>query len=236
MTVINILTQAEKFYYYGIKVQDCFDKNLHFTCPRKKSIVLLNFEREEDKMWYWIVMFVLIAGCAVMLAVSFNSIKKTKALAAETGGKRRRSRRDEYDEDDEYDEPPRRRRRQEAEEVPASRPKKKKRRQWKIILEDIDSWDKYTFTFYDTVGIGRGKDGSMYEKYLPVMGDGRISKVHCVIIHRGDKLYLQDEGSRNGTFLNGELIDRPAAIQRDDIIGIGETRLEVQRILRESDE
>ena len=163
-------------------------------------------------MWYWIVMFILIAGSIGMLGVSFSSIKKNKAIAAareESGGRRRR-RRDEEEEEDEYD-------------------------QWKILLEDIDSWDKYTFTFYDTVGIGRGKDGSMYEKYLPIIGDGRVSKLHCAIIHKGDKLYLKDEGSRNGTYLNGERIDRPVVIQRDDIIGIGETRLEVQRILRESE-
>ena len=76
---------------------------------------------------------------------------------------------------------------------------------------------------------------ALYEKYLPIIGDGRVSKLHCAIIHRGDKLYLKDEGSRNGTYLNGERIDRPVVIQRDDIIGIGETRLEVQRILRESE-
>ena len=114
------------------------------------------------------------------------------------------------------------------------RPKRKKRR-WKIILEDIDSWEKYSFTFCDSVGIGRGKDGSMYERYLPLTSDGRISKLHCVIIHKNDKLYVKDEDSRNGTYLNGVRIDRPMEIQRDDIIGVGETRLEVQRILRESD-
>ena len=75
----------------------------------------------------------------------------------------------------------------------------------------------------------------MYEKYLPVMEDGRVSKLHCVIIRRGDRLYLRDEGSRNGTYLNGERLDGPAVIQRDDIIGIGETRFEVQSILRESE-
>ena len=185
-------------------------------------------------MWYWLVMIVLIAGSAAMLAVSFGSIKKNKALAA-AGGGRRRVRRDEYD-GDEYEEPPRRRRRQEPVQEEPKRARRKKRRQWKILLEDIDSWDKYSFTFYDSVGIGRGKEGSMYEKYLPVTGDGRVSKMHCVIIHRGDKLYLKDEGSRNGTYLNGERIDKPVVIQRDDIIGLGETRLEVQKILRESEE
>lgn len=188
-------------------------------------------------MWYWIVMFILIAGSIGMLGVSFRSIKKNKAMAdaqADRGGRRRRRRADE-DEDD-YNMPLRQRRRPEAEEIEEPpRRQRKKRRQWKIILEDIDSWDKYSFTFYETVGIGRGKDGSMYEKYLPIIGDGRVSKIHCAIIHRGDKLYLKDEGSRNGTYLNGERIDRPIVIQRDDIIGVGETRLEIQRILRESE-
>ena len=189
-------------------------------------------------MWYWVVMFVLVVGCVCMLTVSFKSIKKNKAMAARVMGSRRRRDESDYEYDeDEYDVPRRRRQPQRAERQQEQDrgPRQKKRRQWKIILEDIDSWDKYSFTFYDTVGIGRGKDGSMYEKYLPIMGDGRVSKLHCVIVHRGDKLYLKDEGSRNGTFLNGTRIDRPVVIQRDDIIGIGETRLEIQRILRESE-
>ena len=33
-------------------------------------------------MWYWIVMFILIAGSIGMLGVSFSSIKKNKAIAA----------------------------------------------------------------------------------------------------------------------------------------------------------
>lgn len=185
-------------------------------------------------MWYWIVMFVLAAGSIAMLAVSFVSIKKRNDRAVYAGSGR--SSRAYDDEEDDYDTPRRRRGREEAyPQEREERPRGKKRRLWKIVLEDIDSWDKYTFTFYDTVGIGRGKDGSMYEKYLPVTGDGRVSKIHCVIIHRGDRLYLKDEGSRNGTYLNGERLDSPAVIQRDDIIGVGEARLEVQRILRESE-
>lgn len=187
-------------------------------------------------MWYWIVMFLLAAGCIIMLMVSFAGIKKGKAAAARMGNTGRRTVRP--DEDDYgYDPDSARNRRVQntAEQTAARQNRQKKRRQWKIMLEDIDSWDKYSFTFYETVGIGRGRDGSMYEKYLPVIDDGRISKIHCVIIHKGDKLYLKDEGSRNGTYLNGERIDRPVVIQRDDIIGIGETRLEIQRILRESE-
>ena len=185
-------------------------------------------------MWYWIVMFVLAAGSAAMLAVSFSSIKKRNDRAVYAGGGRRSHAYDDGEED--YDPPRRERRREETRrQEREERPRRKKRRQWKIVLEDIDSWDKYTFTFYDTVGIGRGKDGSMFEKYLPILGDGRVSKIHCVIIHRNDKLYLKDEGSRNGTFLNGQRVEQPMPLQKDDIIGVGGIRLEVQRVLRESD-
>lgn len=183
-------------------------------------------------MWYWIVMFLLAAGCVLMLSVSFASIKKNKASdAAVNAGGRTRRQKEEPGAGDTGRYAVNRGRRE-----PAKRQiSQKKRRQWKIFLEDIDSWEKYSFTFYDTVGIGRGRDEGRYERYLAITDDGRVSKTHCVIIHRGDKLYLKDEDSRNGTFLNGERIGQPVVIQRDDIIGIGETRLEIQRILRESD-
>ena len=188
-------------------------------------------------MWYWIVMFLLIAGSVCMLGVSFAAIRRQNDMAVRVSQNTGRHRYDD-DEDDYGDDVPRRRAGRRAGDEPQEsrrQPQRKKRRQWKIILEDIDSWEKYSFTFYETVGIGRGKDGSMYEKYLPILNDGRGSKIHCAIIHRGDKLYLKDEGSRNGTYLNGTRIDSPVVIQRDDIIGAGETRLEIQRILRESE-
>ena len=202
-------------------------------------------------MLYWIVLILLIIGIAALLGGTFVTIKKNKAEDALLRRKKiRRRNEDDYDEDDypdddyddeddDYDERPRRRRTQRAAErdmdAPAPRVRQKRRRQWKIILEDIDSWQKYSFIFYETDGIGRGKDGRMYEKYLPLPTDVRVSKVHCAIVHHGDKLYLKDEDSRNGTFLNGKRIDRPIVIQKDDVIGVGETRLEIQRILRESE-
>ena len=65
------------------------------------------------------------------------------------------------------------------------------------------------------------KRNDNYEKYLPLHEDGRVSKQHCVIIQRGDCLYLMDDGSKNGTYLNGILVDRPTEVQREDVIGVG---------------
>ncbi len=42
-----------------------------------------------------------------------------------------------------------------------------------------------------------------------------------MIIQRGDCLYLMDDGSKNGTYLNGILVDRPTEVQREDVIGVG---------------
>ena len=201
-------------------------------------------------MLYWIVLILLILGIIAVLGGTFATIKKNKAEDARLLRRRKGRRRgeedddgypedDDYDEDDnDYDDRPRRRGSRRAPERDMDEPaprRQKRRRQWKIIMEDIDSWQKYSFIFYETVGIGRGKDGSMFEKYLSLPNDVRVSKVHCVIIHHGDKLYLKDEDSRNGTFLNGKRIDRPIVIQKDDVIGVGETRLEIQRILRDSE-
>lgn len=188
-------------------------------------------------MWYWIIMFLLAAGCIGMLAGTFISIKKRKSESAQPRKRNRRRGQEDYDAEEEYNDAGRRNPRQSAQrrDEAAAKPRRKKKRQWKIILEDIDSWEKFSFVFYDTVGIGRDREGKMYEKYLPLTDDKRVSKMHCAIVRRGDQLYLKDEGSRNGTFLNGQRIEQPAALQKDDIIGVGSTRLEVQRVLRESE-
>lgn len=178
--------------------------------------------------------FTCVGLCRDVVCIVFGNQTEQSGVGAGRR-KRKKKRRDEYEDEYEAEVCTRSKREREAQAYAKDQRPKRKKRRWKIILEDIDSWEKYSFTFCDSVGIGRGKDGSMYERYLPLTSDGRISKLHCVIIHKNDKLYVKDEDSRNGTYLNGVRIDRPMEIQRDDIIGVGETRLEVQRILRESD-
>ena len=76
---------------------------------------------------------------------------------------------------------------------------------------------------------------SGFERFLSVQDDPRVSKLHCAVIRKEDKLYLKDMGSRNGTYLNGRRIQQPVVIQRDDVIGVGETKIEVKKVLRERD-
>ena len=191
------------------------------------------------------ILIALIVVAVILLGIIITVIVKSRKVKPEEGYDEE-SDEDDYDgddyddEDDEEEEEvrPRRRRpvRQNDETAPiqVQKPKKTKR-QWKIIMENLDSWEKYTFIFYDNIGIGRGKRTPEFEKYITINDDPRISKLHCAIIHEGDKLYLKDMESRNGTYLNGQLLEEPVAIQKEDVIGLGQTKIEVKKILRERD-
>lgn len=57
--------------------------------------------------------------------------------------------------------------------------------------------------------------------------DPRLSAVHCLLRCEGDKVLIQDAGSKNGTQVNGVPIMGSYALQRDDIIRIGQTELRI---------
>lgn len=59
-----------------------------------------------------------------------------------------------------------------------------------------------------------------------VIEDPLVSRHHLQIIEEDSGQYLiQDMGSRNGTFVNGNLISNPSKLAKSDIIRIGNTIL-----------
>ena len=192
-------------------------------------------------MLYWVIIGILIA--AIIAVIFFTISKLLKEKKDYNQFEWRYHSEDDYDDDyddeeddeeeeDDYEPEPRCRPvREQAERRTSSAPAK---RRWKIILEDVDQQDQYSFIFYDSLGIGRVSASSEYDKFLSLPEDLRVSKVHCAIIRSGDKLYLRDEGSKNHTYLNGKQIHKPIVIQKEDVITVGETRLEVVKILRET--
>lgn len=213
-------------------------------------------------MWYWIVMGILILAIVVIILITVMKMMKENKdyndYERNYNKRRRRGYDDEDDYDDDYDdgeedddyddedddydddeddeedyEPRRPVRRQEPVRQPA-RQTEPKRRRWKIVLEDVDQEDQYSFIFYDSIGIGRVSASSDYDKFLSLPEDLRVSKVHCAIVRSGDRLYLRDEGSKNHTYLNGKMVQKPIVIQKEDVISVGGTRLEVVKILRET--
>lgn len=61
---------------------------------------------------------------------------------------------------------------------------------------------------------------------IRVPEDG-VSRQHCVISPAGGRLIVLDQGSTNGTFVNGALI-RQARLNDGDVVQVGSTRIRVQ--------
>jgi adenylate cyclase len=66
--------------------------------------------------------------------------------------------------------------------------------------------------------LGRKEDNDI------VLSEGPVSRLHAKILKKGNEYYLGDQGSFNGTRVNGELIQE-ARLQVGDEIQIGKTRL-----------
>ena len=107
------------------------------------------------------------------------------------------------------------------------------KRRWKVILVDVATHEEYEFIFSDNIGVGRAFARDGFEDYL-VINDPKVSKLHCSIFAEGESLYIQDEGSSNHTFVNNQRVNRPMMVQKEDIIGIGNTDLEIFKVFRES--
>src|SRR3990172_7224768 len=52
-----------------------------------------------------------------------------------------------------------------------------------------------------------------------------LSRHHARIIKKDEKYWLEDTGSRNGTFLNGIRIRQSSALKNEDVIQLGEITL-----------
>lgn len=63
-----------------------------------------------------------------------------------------------------------------------------------------------------------------------VLGDDRfVSQVHARVFRREKDVYVEDLGSTNGTFVNGERVSSATRVQRGDTVQFGGTVVEVTR-------
>jgi pSer/pThr/pTyr-binding forkhead associated (FHA) protein/NADPH-dependent 2,4-dienoyl-CoA reductase/sulfur reductase-like enzyme len=58
-----------------------------------------------------------------------------------------------------------------------------------------------------------------------VLDDTSISYFHAQLVRQGNDVYLRDLGSRNGTYVNGQLVSVPHRLASGDRIKLGETSL-----------
>ena len=55
------------------------------------------------------------------------------------------------------------------------------------------------------------------------LNDPKLSRIHCIITLQGERFYLQDNDSTNGTFLNRRQLARQERLASGDVIKLGST-------------
>jgi pSer/pThr/pTyr-binding forkhead associated (FHA) protein len=71
--------------------------------------------------------------------------------------------------------------------------------------------------------IGRNVNNTIYVE------DEFASANHAMLTFRGRSWFIEDQGSTNGTLVNGHRIDRPVALSYGDEISIGRIRMRLER-------
>jgi hypothetical protein len=77
------------------------------------------------------------------------------------------------------------------------------------------------FPLYDRTSLGRDLEAD-----IP-LNDQRVSRRHLVVQRVGDNYQIIDQGSSNGTLVNGVLISGPTWLRDGDEILVGDSRLRV---------
>jgi pSer/pThr/pTyr-binding forkhead associated (FHA) protein len=71
--------------------------------------------------------------------------------------------------------------------------------------------------------MGRNVNNTIYVE------DEFASANHAMLTFRGRSWFIEDQGSTNGTYVNGHRIDRPVALSYGDELTIGRVRMRLER-------
>ena len=71
--------------------------------------------------------------------------------------------------------------------------------------------------------IGRNVNNTIFVE------DDFVSANHAMLTFRGRSWFVEDQGSTNGTHVNGHRIDRPVALSFGDEVSIGRVRMRLDR-------
>jgi hypothetical protein len=79
-----------------------------------------------------------------------------------------------------------------------------------------------TFPLQEVTSLGRTSANSI------VLPDPFVSSHHALLAWREGRWWLEDQGSRNGTTLNGEPVTRPTVVSAGDLIGLGKVVMRLE--------
>jgi hypothetical protein len=82
----------------------------------------------------------------------------------------------------------------------------------------------HTYELSDEATVGRAAGCA-----VSLTEDTFVSQLHARLYRRDGKLWVEDLGSTNGTYLNTKRVSAPVAVRRGDRLQIGRTVLEVGR-------
>ena len=67
-------------------------------------------------------------------------------------------------------------------------------------------------------------------------GSSAISRRHCAIVRKDDAWIVRDLGSRNGTFLNDQVVEQPTPLQVGDELRVGPLHFRVEQLVKGGDD
>ena len=98
------------------------------------------------------------------------------------------------------------------------------RKTWRLVLVEPAAEAGAVFPIEDEATLGRGGGCN-----VPLAFDTFVSQVHARAFERDGALWVEDLGSRNGTFVDGEQLQAPVRVAKGARVQVGETVLEVDR-------
>ena len=101
---------------------------------------------------------------------------------------------------------------------------RKERRGARLRIIEPAALEGEVYPLGEELTVGRGGGCGIV---LP--DDHFVSTVHARLFRRGDDVFVEDLGSRNGTFVNGETVAAPTRLRRGDRVQFGETVGELVR-------
>jgi len=106
----------------------------------------------------------------------------------------------------------------------AAAPKARGRRPWRLVLVEPAAEAGAAYPIESEITLGRGGGCT-----VPLAFDTFVSQVHARAFDRDGTLWIEDLGSRNGTYVNGEQVHEPTRVAKGARVQVGETVLEVDR-------
>jgi hypothetical protein len=110
------------------------------------------------------------------------------------------------------------------EPTPGRKESRRKHAGWRVAIVEPASERGNAYPVDGEVTIGRAGGCG-----ITLSADTFVSQVHARVFDRDGDLFVEDLGSTNGTFVNGDAVHEATQLKRGDRVQIGQTELEVAR-------